>query len=90
MNGIQIGVDSTDHVAFFCPTCNSAMRVEGVDTKNVIVNSKTKAKDKCTFIWLRCKKCKDMTGARKFYWTIETGEYCEDRTDALDSSHAHN
>jgi hypothetical protein len=72
---IRIGVDSTDHIAFFCPRCLIAMKVEKVSTEKVLVNAKTKKYDKCTWIHCECIHHGKM-GWRKFYWTVETGDQC--------------
>lgn len=86
MNDIPIGVDDTDHIAFFCPECrdingiNSPMFVTKVYTNRMVVNTRTGAKDKCTWIHLKCPTCND-AGQRKFYWKGEDEENCRHRTD---------
>jgi hypothetical protein len=80
---VQIGVDCTDHVAFFCPNCDSLMNVVGVRTKSVLVNALTSANDKCTWVYLRCRKCRT-SAQRKFYWTVTDLTGIDHRTDHLD------
>lgn len=83
-NGIVIGVDDTDHVAFYCPDCDVAMKVFRVFTQRINVSDKGD-KDKCTWVYLRCRNCKG-EGQRKFYWTIEDGMYCDDKTSTTPSA----
>ena len=74
LSNIQIGIDDTDHICFFCPECNFPLKVSEVKTdKNKIT------KEKCTWIILACHNCKRI-GQRKFYWTTETGKFCIQRT----------
>ncbi len=83
LDAIQIGVDTTDHMAFYCPDCNKTMRVTGVKTERVIVDVRNPTKpkyDKCTWVYLECSKCGG-AAQRKFYWTVEDGRHCTDRTD---------
>ena len=89
MTDIIIGIDDTDHIAFFCPACQHQERVVApmkavkVQTQTVVVDARIPHKpkhDKCTWIHLKCGTC-GLTGFRKFYWTCEDGEYCTDRTD---------
>ena len=84
---IQLGVDDTDHVAFFCPQCKSVMKVTKVQTQRVLVNTNTGKHDKCTWIHCSCPTHGNV-GWRKFYWTVEDGQYCDDRTDAQSSNRA--
>jgi len=77
---IQLGVDGTDHVAFFCPDCNRVMKVIEVISRNIAVTTDGKTKDNCTWIYLVCDNCKRL-GQRKFYWSEETGEYCWQKTN---------
>ena len=79
---IPIGVDQTDHVAFFCPDCDGAMLVTKVLTEDVVVDSVLGTYDKCTWIQLHCPACKTDKGHRKFYWKTEDGVYCTERTDS--------
>ena len=85
MNDIPVGVDSTDHLEFFCPACRDQDRIDQpmdivrVETKRIIVNTETGTRDKCTWIHLQCPLCKD-TGQRKSYWTCADGQDLE-RTD---------
>ena len=78
---IQLGVDDTDHVAFFCPQCEAVMKVTKVQTEKVLVNTASGKHDKCTWIHCACPTHGNV-GWRKFYWTVEDGEYCKHRTDA--------
>lgn len=78
---IPIGVDDTDHIAFFCPYCDKALTITRVLTQNVIVRTPPDKYDKCTWIYTRCKPCRIDTGFRKFYWTVEDGQFCTNRTD---------
>lgn len=73
---IHIGIDDTDHMAFFC-RCNKAMRVERVKTDKVTVDFKRKKTDNCTWVYLRCE-CGNI-GWRKFYW-LDDGQFCVFRT----------
>jgi uncharacterized protein with PIN domain len=69
---IEVGVDDTDHMVFFCPKCsNELMKVKSVYTK--------KEPDKCTIISLICPVCKT-TGMRKFYWVGKLSEQEYKRT----------
>lgn len=70
--GIPIGVDDTDHIAFFCPNCGKAMTVSSVGASGPPHNQ-------CTHIFLRCA-C-GTRGQRKFYHTTDDGKYCTHRTD---------
>ena len=79
MPDIQIGVDNTDHIAFFCRTCGEAMKVTMVKTVRMLVNSNTGKMDKCTWIQCTCR-VHGGQGHRKFYWTTEDGFYCDDKT----------
>jgi hypothetical protein len=80
VTGIQVGVDGTDHMAFFCPKCRSPMAVRKVQTRRkMVVNTKTGETDNCTYVYLQCKSCKTVGGQRKFYWN-DDGSYCKDRT----------
>ena len=76
---IQIGIDSTDHIGFFCPICRTQMHVMGVATENVVVQAQPKKMDLCTVISLVCPNCKT-EGDRKVYWTNDD-MYCTQRTD---------
>jgi len=63
---IEVGVDDTNHMIFFCPKCsNELMRVKSIYT--------AKEPDKCTTIRLICPVCKT-TGMRKFYWVGKLSE----------------
>lgn len=73
-SGIVIGVDDTDHIAFFCPYCKSTLKIIRVTTKNVIIDFEHN-KDNCTWINLKCPNCKRV-GHRKFYWKVEDGRFC--------------
>jgi hypothetical protein len=85
MSGVPIGVDETDHIAFFCPQCDRVLTVTSVVTKRVLVNANTGNKDKCTWVRLHCSSCR-VGDQRKFYWTTERGEYCDERTDHSEHS----
>ena len=76
---IQLGVDNTDHLAFFCPHCKAVMKVTKVQTERAIVNTRAGKHDKCTWIHCACPKHGNV-GWRKFYWTVEDGQYCDART----------
>lgn len=60
--GAVIGVDDTDHVAFFCEVCGSEMEVSDVETVRKVGGTGSS----CTLIQLACKK--GHTAVRKFYW----------------------
>ena len=68
MHNIQIGIDSTDHIAFFCPECKNVMDIDNVVTSEVEIDSATKETDNCTWIYLHCSQC-NAEGKRKMYWT---------------------
>jgi hypothetical protein len=82
---VAIGVDDTDHVAFFCPECKGVMTVTNVDTNGVL--RKVPAANACTNVYLKCTKCGNKDW-RKFYWLAETGENCTHRTDEADLAEA--
>jgi uncharacterized radical SAM superfamily Fe-S cluster-containing enzyme len=68
MSNIRVGVDTTDHLAFFCPECNAVMFIRDVTTKYMVVNTATGEKDRCTWIECLCPEHGYM-GNRKFYWS---------------------
>jgi len=74
LSDIQIGIDDTDHITFFCPKCSKAMKVLEVFSKKIVIDLE-KNKDNCTWILLVCKECKRI-GQRKFYWESEDGRFC--------------
>ncbi len=76
---IQIGIDDTDHIAFFCGQCKSVMKVTKTETHKVCVNTTTGKHDKCTWIHCQCPTHGNV-GWRKFYWTVENGGYCRHKT----------
>jgi len=81
-SGIQVGVDQSDHMAFFCPKCGSVMVVRNVRTRRkMLVNTRTGETDNCTYVYLQCNSCKTIGGKRKFYWN-DDGTYCDDRTSS--------
>ena len=84
MFNIQIGIDDTDHICFFCPKCKNPLEVIEVLSKRIVIDFEEN-KDNCTWIYLVCHNCK-LLGKRKFYWKIEDGRFCwqktfEDRKD---------
>jgi predicted RNA-binding Zn-ribbon protein involved in translation (DUF1610 family) len=59
VHGIQIGVDDTDHIAFFCPKCGSAMAVRKVQTRRkMLVNTRTGKTDNCTYVYCNAIRVK--------------------------------
>jgi len=74
-HNIQVGIDGTDHIVFFCPECKGVLQITKVKTYRNIY---------CTHIILYCKKCKKM-GQRKFYWYDNgtVARFCVQRTDKL-------
>jgi hypothetical protein len=88
MNNIPIGVDETDHAAFFCPACDVHMIVTDVKTQNVVVNTGTGEHDNCTWIRLQCPKCSHC-GQRKFYWH-EISDTIRFRTDTAEGLESRN
>lgn len=81
IHNVPVGVDTTDHIAFFCPICNNVMVIKDINTVEMIPHPQTKALDKCTWIYFYCPQCQENKGHRKFYWTTENGENCTQRTD---------
>ncbi len=79
VSNVVIGVDSTDHIAFFCPRCKKTMNVAQCFTKKIVVTMDGNKKDYCTWISLICDDCK-VHSQRKFYWMVEDGRYCSQLT----------
>jgi hypothetical protein len=69
---IQISVDNTDHIEFFCPECRASLDVTEVKTRIVLVSvhGGIKIFDTCTYIECSCPK-HGRVGFRKFYWKHE-------------------
>lgn len=76
-----LGVDSTDHIAFFCKRCRKTMRVIEIVTRKAVYSSDF-GKDNCTWIYLVCDKC-EVLQQRKFYWKSEDGRFCLNITDKM-------
>ena len=70
---IQIGIDGTDHLGFFCPNCDHVMEIKSVNTSYHVSG------DKCTYIWCMCLKC-HYKGVRKFYWKYD-GRFLDNKTN---------
>ena len=82
---IQLGIDDTDHVGFFCPRCKAGMKVTKVQTEKVLVDANTGKHDKCTWIHCACPTHGNV-GWRKFYWTVGHSDYYRYRTDSESSN----
>ena len=79
-DNVQIGIDDTDHISFFCNECNKVMKVFDCYNRNYFKKIESKSeKDKVTYIKLFCLNCKKV-GYRKFYWTLEDGKFCWQKT----------
>ena len=76
ISSISVGFDDTDHLAFFCSHegCKKALKVTGIATNKVLMNTRNHWQEKCTWIYLQCPVHGDV-GFRKFYWTDEGQEY---------------
>lgn len=79
---IQVGLDSTDHICFYCPICKMPMEIVEVFSKKVIIDFE-KNRDYCTWVYLVCHTCKRF-GQRKFYWNTEDGKFCFQKTFDID------
>lgn len=77
LSNIQLGVDDTDHICFFCPKCKQPLEIIAVETMNNFYDGKTR--ENCTWIYMVCHNCK-ILGQRKFYWKSEDGRYCWQKT----------
>lgn len=84
VSNIPLGVDETDHFAFWCPHCDASGITTAMHATNVV--TKKVQRDKCTWIYLQCPVC-GSTGQRKTYWTEADEGYCGSRTDSLDKFH---
>ena len=81
MTPVQVGVDTTDHMSFFCE-CGKTMKVTNVRTiKWMTVNYNTGHKDNCTWVYVECVCGKE--GHRKFYWTCGKTQFVTSRTKDL-------
>lgn len=78
-DNIQIGIDCTDHICFFCDKCEQPLKVIEVKNRNVAITMNGKKRDNCTWVYLVCDFCKSL-GQRKFYWTSESGKFCFKKT----------
>lgn len=83
MTDIPIGVDGTDHMAFFCPVCKHQSGVDDIMAITKVETKKVKGgrwkDEKCTWIHLQCGTCESI-GHRKIYW-IDSDFKCVSRTD---------
>lgn len=85
VTGVGVGIDTTDHLDFFCSKCKKPVDVVRMSTrcikydkKNKYVkkaiklnpNVKVRTFEKCTWINFYCKSC-NLFSYRKFYWTDE-------------------
>ena len=76
---IEVGIDDTDHIGFFCD-CGYQADVTRVRTEKVIVKTgPPREMGQCTWINCRCPKHGDI-GWRKFYWAVDTDDYFPFRT----------
>jgi len=72
VSNIQVGIDDTDHIVFYCPKCKETMTIQSVNTEK-------DPSDNCTMVYLECKKC-NIEGKRKFYWKTDDGKFCHQKT----------
>ena len=67
----------TDHIAFLCPKCGSAMEVAGVKTMKSVPSCYKK-----TEIWVDCKH--HGRARIKFYWKGEHRSTCQKITQPVE------
>lgn len=64
--------DGTDHIAFFCGTCETMCDVTKLQTEKVLVQTSPPKFDKCTWVYLKCPQHGNQ-GWRKFYHKANPG-----------------
>lgn len=81
--GVQIGVDCTDHVSFFCDTCGRPLIVTDVETSYIVVDGNSGQRDNCTWIRFWCPS-HGVSKSRKFYWSTDDASNARYRTQPID------
>lgn len=72
--GGGVGIDTTDHLTFFCRRCKKGVEIVKVTRQNIKYSKKllkmnpdVKPVEKCTFVSFYCESC-NLISYLKFYW----------------------